>query len=483
MRTMRQTRRLRPTSGAVRMLSAVACSGLLTVVLVSADAGVAAAAPSGPRGDFNSDGYGDVVAASDGGAGRITVLYGEAGGLGGKRTVIDQASPGVPGHNEDGDGFGRALTAADFDGDGYGDLAVGIPHEVTGTASWAAGSVTILWGGPSGLSGGTSQPTGAPDPEGPYNAVGATLAAADFTGDGHPDLAVGHEGGVRLLKGPFTRAGANGGVTVHRLPQGNEWIDAVRAADVNGDGRADLLAEANPQPEDGSDTSTGIWWFAGAPSGFAEGVVVDGLPESAHFAGGKAFAAGDLDGDGRAELAVGSGGGVTVVYGAAAGPGTGRPTVGLDQNTEGVPGTSEPEDAFGAALAIGDVDGDHFGDLTVGAPGETLGSGQTAVKSAGAVTVLRGSRDGITAAGAQMFTQDSAGIPGAAESGDRFGAALLLSDTDKDGRADLAVAADGENGTGMVWRLPGNANGLTGTGSDYFGAPTAALRFGRPMEG
>ncbi|MFF4288790.1 FG-GAP and VCBS repeat-containing protein [Streptomyces sp. NPDC001633] len=485
---------VRPAGRRRSTLASVACSVLLAAGLVSLDAGPATAATPGLRGDFNGDGHGDVVAASDGAAGRITVLYGAAGGLGSSRAVLDQESPGVPGHNEDGDGFGRALAAADFDADGFSDLAVGIPHEVVGTGPWEAGSVTILWGGPSGLSGGTPLPTGAPDPEGPYSAVGATLAAADFTGDGHPDLAVGHEGGVRLLKGPFTRTGANSGVTVHRLPEGSEWIDAVRAADMNGDGRADLLAEANPQPENDADTSSGIWWFAGAPDGLATGRAVPGLPAGAHLAGRKAFTAGDLDGDGRADLAVGSrgedagsggvGGRATVVYGAAAGPGAGRPTVSVDQDTEGVPGTSEPEDAFGGALAIGDVDGDHIGDLVIGAPGETLGWGTVAVKSAGAVTVLRGSPDGLTTAGAQMYTQDSPGVPGAAEPGDRFGAALLLTDTDHDTRTDLAVTADGENGTGMLWRLPGSPAGLTGTGSAYYGAPAApAVRFGVPLEG
>lgn len=488
----RPARAIRPAGRRRSTLSSVACSVLLAAGLVSLDAGLATAATPGPRGDFNGDGHGDVVAASDGGAGRITVLYGAAGALGAQRAVLDQESPGVPGHNENGDGFGRALAAADFDGDGFSDLAVGIPHEVVGTSPWAAGSVTILWGGSSGLSGGTPLPTGVPDPEGPYGAVGGTLAAADFTGDGHPDLAVGHEGGVRLLKGPFTRAGATSGVTVHRLPEGNEWIDAVRAADMNGDGRADLLAEANPQPENDADTSSGIWWFAGASDGLAGGKVVPGLPDGAHLAGRKAFTAGDLDGDGRADLAVGSGSGsgggiggrVTVVYGAAAGPGTGRPTISVDQDTEGVPGTSESEDSFGGALAIGDVDGDHVGDLVVGAPGEALGSGGTAVRSAGAVTVLRGSSAGLTTAGAQMYTQDSPGVPGTAEPGDRFGAALLLTDTDHDTRADLVATADGENGTGMVLRLPGSPTGPTGTGSASYAAPAApAVRFGIPLEG
>jgi hypothetical protein len=40
---------------------------------------------------------------------------------------------------------------------------------------------------------------------------------------------------------------------------------------------------------------------------------------------------------------------------------------------------------------------------------------------AGAVSVLYGSSAGLTTAGGQLFTQDSAGVPGTAEQGDRFG--------------------------------------------------------------
>ncbi len=44
----------------------------------------------------------------------------------------------------------------------------------------------------------------------------------------------------------------------------------------------------------------------------------------------------------------------------------------IDQDTEGVPGTQEPNDAFGSAVAAGDVDGDGRADIAVGAPDEAI---------------------------------------------------------------------------------------------------------------
>ena len=67
-----------------------------------------------------------------------------------------------------------------------------------------------------------------------------------------------------------------------------------------------------------------------------------------------------------------------------------------------------------------DFNHDGTNDLAAGAPFEDVG----AVADAGAVSVLPGSPGGLTTSGGRLFTQDSSGVPGAAEPGDWFGDAL-----------------------------------------------------------
>lgn len=107
-----------------------------------------------------------------------------------------------------------------------------------------------------------------------------------------------------------------------------------------------------------------------------------------------------------------SGGAVNVFYGSAAGlPATSQVRL---------QGNPEVGGQFGFALDAGLFNDDDFLDLAVGAPGETVG-GQL---SAGAANVQYGSATGLPGPGGQLFTQDSQGVGGAAESGDDFGAAL-----------------------------------------------------------
>jgi len=104
------------------------------------------------------------------------------------------------------------------------------------------------------------------------------------------------------------------------------------------------------------------------------------------------------------------------------GPVEGR-AVTVTQDTPGVPGRAETGDRFGASVLTA-----QLGPLSarlrlaVGSPGEDL----DAVRDAGLVTVttLDERHDGTPAPGAQPdgWTQDSAGVSGVAESGDRFGA-------------------------------------------------------------
>jgi hypothetical protein len=135
----------------------------------------------------------------------------------------------------------------------------------------------------------------------------------------------------------------------------------------------------------------------------------------------------------------------------------------------GLAQTTRPMVAQVAVDARADFDNDGFGDLAVGAPTESLG----ASSQAGAVSVLYGTASGLSGSRSQLFTQDTSGVPGAAEPGDRFGAALAAGDFDHDGFADLAVGASLEDaGTirdaGAVTVLYGSASGLTASGSQLF---------------
>ncbi|MEU5342195.1 FG-GAP repeat protein, partial [Streptomyces sp. NPDC020766] len=89
------------------------------------------------------------------------------------------------------------------------------------------------------------------------------------------------------------------------------------------------------------------------------------------------------------------------------------------------------------------------------APGEAIGTRA----GAGAATLLFGGATGLVDAHGEghsvAYNQDTARVPGVAEAGDAFGAAVATGDYDHDGRADIAVGSPGENArSGGVWVLP-----------------------------
>ncbi|MFD4631255.1 FG-GAP-like repeat-containing protein [Streptomyces sp. NPDC058284] len=466
------------------LISAIAVAALTAPLAVSVTSGTATAAPRPPRTpvtDFNHDGYADLAVAAPFGtvggvekAGYLSIVYGTASGPGTERHQrISRATPGVPGGLRGTYAFGAQTLPADLDGDSYTDLLV------TGGDD-NGNRATVLWGSKDGLTG--------KDTVLPHDY--SEFATGDFNGDGKRDLVVNDTpsddpdvSGMTIQYGPFTRSGKPAAKDVITTGDGPSGLARFITGDLTGDGVDDIVTTHGFEEM----THDARFWKGGR-GGVGHTYKTLGTAYSGTV--------GDVDGDGYGDLITRDIGGITeeidsapgsitIQYGSSAGPTDARKKV-ITQATAGVPGTSEENDAFGASLGAGDVNGDGRAEVAVGVPGESLG----ASTGTGEVVLLKGASKadgGMTGKGAVAYSQSTAGVPGVSETGDDFGRQVRLTDLDKDGKADLTATAPGEDGTytdsGALWNLFGSAGGLTTTGAGTLapaklGDPEKDAKFG-----
>ncbi|MYS91097.1 MULTISPECIES: FG-GAP and VCBS repeat-containing protein [Streptomyces] len=475
-------RRTALPAAAVALVAAV-CTPFMT-------APAASAAPAKLSDDFNGDGYRDFVMLGGSHAkdGRVTVVYGTPSGPGTRVQIIHQDSAGIPGAVEAEDGWGSASTTADLDRDGFADLVVSSPGEDVGTIQ-SRGGLTVVWGSAKGLGSGTVFNSPVPQEyEGQGDHFGEEVVSGDFDGDGDQDLAVTSHSrsGVVVLKGPFTRAGGKSGWDSLGGSYGYLWAPNLVAGRVTADAATDLYILGNDLQDGTSDLDLRAYFHRGG-STFTQRAGELRVPDDGGHQSGDILAIGDFDKDRYGDLAIGRGyetgdgerGYVTVQYGGSGGPDIARKPVKFTQNTTGVPGTSENEDFFGSAIAAGDVNGDGYADLAVGARGEDLGT----KRNAGTVSVLLGRAGGLSGTGAKSYTQDTSGITGTTETEDQFGAYLKLTDYTRDGRADLVIDTNEQLGYedrwGLVHLLKGSGSGITTTGSKAYSVTSLKLSYTR----
>ncbi len=361
------------------------------------------------------------------GAGRALVFRGPT-----FVAIQDLLGPNAP---EAGGDFGAAIAVGDVTKNKLDDIVVGAPLADPGGVA-DAGEV-FLYRGP-----GAGNPTVISEPTVEAGArFGSVIEIGDVTGDGNLDLVVAapnatggafsDAGEVFVYEGPSLNTVS---ILTEPLPEtGAHFGSSLTIADFDGDGINDLAVGV----PDGSDPVAGaaagevVVFFGPDLSSFI--VIQDLFPEAgARF--GAALAAGDIDGDGSADLGIGAPASDaldgTVNVGEAflfLGPSFNFVSILRPVNTNDFGG-------FGSTLEIGDLNQDGFDELIIGVPFADPGG----VSDAGEVFVL----DGPDFANGTILTAD------APEIGADFGRTLALGDVDNDGARDLLVGSPLDNGTG-----------------------------------
>jgi hypothetical protein len=336
------------------------------------------------RDDFNGDGYSDVIvgawqASTPGATGHAYVYFGGPGAF--FNTTSDGTMSGLAAD----DAFSGGVAAiGDVNGDGFADAAVGAP--LNDTPGNNVGQVYIYFGAP-GTTFNTTIDATLSGPSTGHNFGEEVAGAGDVNGDGYADLIVGQFGGGENHV-YFGGTGTFDTTADATLTEDGMSYSVASAGDVNGDGFCDVLAGAPYATTSGPYGGRAHLYFGGTTFDSVSDWHADGELGGDEFSM-EISPAGDVNADGFADIVIGAAkndiGGMNAgrAYLYFGGPG-------MDTTADAVI-TGGVGDSLGNGLAgRGDVNNDGYDDVLVGASdaevGTMVGAGRAYVYFGGSGT-------------------------------------------------------------------------------------------------
>ena len=418
------------------------------------------------------------------------------------------------------DDSGRSVSSAgDVNGDGYDDLIIGASG-ADPNGDIGAGETYVVYGGANAPGTGGKLDLSSLDGTNGFilNGIDAldysgwsVSSAGDVNGDGYDDLIIGtnsadpngttRAGETYVIYGGANAPGTGGKLDLSSLDGTNGFIlngidandqsgrSVSSAGDVNGDGYDDLIIGADGADPNGDDTvgeTYVVYGGASAPGTGGEldlsdldgtnGFILNGIDEY-DYSGWSVSSAGDVNGDGYNDLIIGAreadpngddeGGETYVVYGGASAPGTGgRFNLSALDGTNGfiLNGIDANDQSGRSVSSAGDVNGDGYDDLIIGADG----ADPNGDSSAGETYVVYGGPSAPGTGGeldlSRLAMDGNGFILTGVDAGDRSGFSVSSAgDVNGDGYDDLIIGAryadpNGDSNAGETYIVYGGAS-------------------------